>query len=859
MSKQELFEKIFKEHLKVETYSKSIDSLFTPRSKSKIDYAPYYQRNYVWDHHKATYFIESILMGTEIPPLIFFNNNDGVEVIDGRQRFETILRFMENGFTLTGRGLNILNQLKGYSYNTLATKNNDVLESFLDTKIRIIEFRLVNEPPLDVFLQDQVKKEIFARYNSGITPLKKDEIDNAKYDDDDLSNFFKKVYKTDGVKSNLVFKLFFKQPVNGIIEVPIEKIMSFTRRSLVLHMYPINFFVRGTGRTNTLSKLYDFFSDENDENHNAISKEYFTKIEFLNKVQEYSESNHLQVNRLALECFLWGLTILENENILFELNNSLVTKICNHIHENISYYSLIDYNFAPETMARYLETANFFESNFDISFSPYITADDKTKSRLKELTKSDTDLIRLNELESLRLSKPEPANNSIDDIVRTMKRRRYLIRPSYQRKEVINVNKAASIIESILLGIKLPPIFIYKRTDGINEVIDGQQRLLTLLGFIGEDYVNENHESVKSKNFRFKLRSLRILKELNGKSFNELSDEDRDKIYDFQIYVVEIDALQNPDFDPVDLFIRLNDKPYPIRENSFEMWNSWADVEVINQIKELKTSIDSWFYIKKLRRASDRDRMENEELLTSLVYINFYSERSIIPKTIDIYQKTERLNSRINTKSKISTLLLDISDNETEKAKFVESLKSVKSTIKVIKHILIDRDVTKENLSDFLQSELDYVISGGKPDKGFRRRIQDIYFLWILIRNVNFEMARFHRIQMKKEITEIFSFVKNISSRYQDNNKGIMEFQRRAAEFNNKYLTDKRRIRLNEEEVQNLIREQQNSSSISGAPIFLGDDIEVDHIKPISIGGKDDLKNLGIAHKSENRKKGSSF
>ena len=53
LSKQDMFEKIFKEHMKVETYSKSIESLFNLRSKSKINFAPYYQRNYVWDSHKA--------------------------------------------------------------------------------------------------------------------------------------------------------------------------------------------------------------------------------------------------------------------------------------------------------------------------------------------------------------------------------------------------------------------------------------------------------------------------------------------------------------------------------------------------------------------------------------------------------------------------------------------------------------------------------------------------------------------------------------------------------------------------------------------------------------------------------------
>ena len=62
-----------------------------------------------------------------------------------------------------------------------------------------------------------------------------------------------------------------------------------------------------------------------------------------------------------------------------------------------------------------------------------------------------------------------------------MGKNRFMIRPSYQRSEVINLSKASAIIESILLGIPLPAIFIYKKTNGISEVIDGQQRLLTII------------------------------------------------------------------------------------------------------------------------------------------------------------------------------------------------------------------------------------------------------------------------------------------------------------------------------------------------------------------------------------------
>ena len=75
---------IFREKLKIDNIVKTISSVFlNERYASKIDYKPYFQRNYVWDDEKATYFIESIMLGTEIPPLVLFQTRDENEVVDG--------------------------------------------------------------------------------------------------------------------------------------------------------------------------------------------------------------------------------------------------------------------------------------------------------------------------------------------------------------------------------------------------------------------------------------------------------------------------------------------------------------------------------------------------------------------------------------------------------------------------------------------------------------------------------------------------------------------------------------------------------------------------------------------------------
>lgn len=59
------------------------------------------------------------------------------------------------------------------------------------------------------------------------------------------------------------------------------------------------------------------------------------------------------------------------------------------------------------------------------------------------------------------------------------------IHPEFQRIFRWTDEQKSRLIESILLGIPIPPIFVSQRADGIWDVIDGVQRLSTVLEFIG--------------------------------------------------------------------------------------------------------------------------------------------------------------------------------------------------------------------------------------------------------------------------------------------------------------------------------------------------------------------------------------
>lgn len=59
------------------------------------------------------------------------------------------------------------------------------------------------------------------------------------------------------------------------------------------------------------------------------------------------------------------------------------------------------------------------------------------------------------------------------------------IHPSYQRMFRWTIPQKSNLIESLLLGIPIPPIYVSQRPDGIWDVVDGFQRLSTIFEFMG--------------------------------------------------------------------------------------------------------------------------------------------------------------------------------------------------------------------------------------------------------------------------------------------------------------------------------------------------------------------------------------
>ena len=75
---------------------------------------------------------------------------------------------------------------------------------------------------------------------------------------------------------------------------------------------------------------------------------------------------------------------------------------------------------------------------------------------------------------------------SLGEVVNMYRDREIIIRPEYQRLFRWTIVQQSRLIESILLDIPLPPIFVAQSEDGTWEVVDGLQRLSTVLKFMNE-------------------------------------------------------------------------------------------------------------------------------------------------------------------------------------------------------------------------------------------------------------------------------------------------------------------------------------------------------------------------------------
>lgn len=133
------------------------------------------------------------------------------------------------------------------------------------------------------------------------------------------------------------------------------------------------------------------------------------------------------------------------------------------------------------------------------------------------------------------------------------------IHPEFQRFYRWSDIQKTNLIESILLGIPIPPIFVSQRKDGIWDVIDGLQRLSTIYQFMGI-LKDEDETNI----IPLVLSKTKYLPSLDGKKWNDPNDEDNSFSQDLRLIIkrskitVSIILKESDETTKYDLFQRLN-------------------------------------------------------------------------------------------------------------------------------------------------------------------------------------------------------------------------------------------------------------------------------------------------------------
>jgi hypothetical protein len=226
--------------------------------------------------------------------------------------------------------------------------------------------------------------------------------------------------------------------------------------------------------------------------------------------------------------------------------------------------------------------------------------------------------------------------------------------PEFQRSHVWNIQKASKLIESFLLGLPVPQIFLY--LDPATKkllVVDGQQRLRGIHAFMKGVY----------KGREFRLSGL--ASEWDGMTYEELSDPDKRRFRNSTLRSTIFEQVDPRDNTSIfEVFERLNTGGMKL--SAQEVRNAVIGGDLNQLIKELREH-PTWIALTGVRNSDDR--FKNAELILRLIALNDAFET--YKKPMNLY-----LNNYLEDHK-------DLTHEEAEyiKNQFIGTIEAIKSKI----------------------------------------------------------------------------------------------------------------------------------------------------------------------------------
>jgi Mor family transcriptional regulator len=191
------------------------------------------------------------------------------------------------------------------------------------------------------------------------------------------------------------------------------------------------------------------------------------------------------------------------------------------------------------------------------------------------------------------------ADYPVDTLVKRMKGEAFFI-PKFQRNFVWSQRHASRFIESLLMGLPVPGIFLYKEAEtGRHLVVDGQQRLRTLQYFYSGLFLEKA------------FRLIGVRQEWEGKTYEDLASNEQLKLDDAIVHATVFqqdepkDSLRSLYF----VFERINSGG--IRLSPQEIRNCISEGAVLDVVRVLNDDVN-WRAIFGAKR---NNRLKDQELV----------------------------------------------------------------------------------------------------------------------------------------------------------------------------------------------------------------------------------------------------
>lgn len=224
------------------------------------------------------------------------------------------------------------------------------------------------------------------------------------------------------------------------------------------------------------------------------------------------------------------------------------------------------------------------------------------------------------EKEKTELRRYQINSYAVDRAIETLikwKQKGKMIVPEFQRDFVWTYGNCCRFIDSVLLNLPIPNIFVFKTLEeGVEKyiLVDGMQRVTTLEQFYNGVWEQGN----KTRKFKINIKSSNWY----NKAFSDLEDDDKEFFLDYSLSVMIFETSANSETEAnnviFSVFERINTGSDKLTEQ--EIRNTIFQGECLTKLKELSENNQSYINLIDLDKSIQKRGKNIEFLLRILTY-----------------------------------------------------------------------------------------------------------------------------------------------------------------------------------------------------------------------------------------------